>query len=55
MANLSEKLMPVYGSNYSKRNLDYFRQFYLCFKDFEIVNTRVHNLKWSHFKRLRKV
>lgn len=55
IATLSERLMPVYGSNYSKRNLDYFRQFYLCFKDYEIVNTRVHNLKWSHYKRLLTV
>lgn len=55
IASLSEMLMPVYGSNYSKRNLDYFRRFYLCFKDYEIVNTRVHNLKWSHFKRLLSV
>lgn len=55
IANLSERLMPVYGSNYSKRNLDYFRQFYLCFKDCEIVSTRVHNLSWSHFKRLLSV
>lgn len=55
IANLSARLIPLYGSNYSKRNLDYFRQFYLCFKDFEIVNARVHNLKWSHFKRLLSV
>ncbi len=27
-----------------KGNLDYYSQFYLSFKDFEIVNTRVHNL-----------
>lgn len=28
---------------FGKRNLEYFRQFYLCFIDLEIVNTRVHN------------
>jgi len=55
IANLADKLMPMYGCNYSKRNLDYYRQFYLCFNDYEIVNTRVHNLKWSHFKRLLSV
>ena len=44
---LAEQLMPKYGSTFSKRNLDYFRQFYLCFNDLEIVNTRVHNLTWS--------
>ena len=40
---LAEQLMPKYGNTFSKRNLDYFRQFYLCFNDLEIVNTRVHN------------
>ncbi|MGM9777166.1 MAG: hypothetical protein ACI3ZD_02380 [Prevotella sp.] len=32
--------------------MDYFRQFYLCFNDLEIVNTRVHNLTWSHFRSI---
>lgn len=52
IANLAERLSPLYGNNYSKRNLEYYRKFYLCFKDLEIVNTRVHNLTWSHFKRI---
>ena len=43
---------PLYGSGYSKRNLEYYRQFYLCFKDLEITNTRVHNLTWSHMRRI---
>lgn len=30
---LAEQLMPKYGNTFSKRNLDYFRQFYLCFSD----------------------
>ena len=42
MKNLSESLVPVYGNNYSKRNLDYYRKF---FPDIQIVNTRVHNLE----------
>lgn len=50
--NLAEQLSAIYGSNYSKRNLEYYRQFYLCFKDFEIVNTRVRNLTWSHIRRI---
>ena len=41
--NLAETLVPTYGSSYSKRNLDYYRKFYLLFPDMEIVNTRVHN------------
>lgn len=52
IANLAEQLSAIYGSNYSKRNLEYYRQFYLCFKDFEIVNTRVRNLTWSHIRRI---
>ena len=51
----AEQLMPKYGSTFSKRNLDYFRQFYLCFNDLEIVNTRVHNLTWSHFRSIIQV
>ena len=51
---LAEQLMPKYGSTFSKRNLDYFRQFYLCFNNLEIVNTRVHNLTWSHFRSIIK-
>ena len=53
--NLSEKLIPVYGKNFSKRNLDYYKRFYLSFPDIEIVNTRVHNLEWSHIRRVLSV
>lgn len=42
--NLAEQLIPVYRTSYSKRNLDYYRKFYLLFPNEEIVNTRVHNL-----------
>lgn len=31
------------------------RQFYMMFPDFEIVNTRVHNLSWSHYRMLLRV
>lgn len=48
MKNLSESLIPIYGKSYSKRNLDYYKKFYLLFPDAEIVNTCVHNLEWSH-------
>ena len=53
--NLSEILSPLYGTSYSKRNLDYYRKFYLLFPDAEIVNTRVHNLDWSHVRRILSV
>lgn len=52
---LSSRLARKYGNSYNKRNLQYFRKFYLNFKDFEIVNTCVHNLTWSHFRRLLSV
>lgn len=50
--NLATQLVPKYGSAYSKRNLEYYRQFYLSFNDLKIVNTRVHNLTWSHFRSI---
>lgn len=52
IATLAEQLSPLYGNSYSKRNLEYYRQFYLCFKNLEIVNTCVHNLTWSHIRRI---
>ena len=52
---LATIFQPLYGSAYSLRNLQYMRQFYLSFKDLEIVNTRVHNLSWSHYRMLLRV
>ncbi len=45
---LSAELTKTYGKGFSKRNLQYFRSFYLTFNNLEIVQTRLHNLKWSH-------
>lgn len=48
---LASRLVPLYGSAYNKRNLEYCRQFYLLFRnDIAIVNARVHNLTWTHFR-----
>lgn len=52
---LSEELTKEYGKSFSKRNLQYFRKFYLAFPDEKIVNTCVHNLNWSHFRSLLRV
>lgn len=52
---LADVLQPAYGSAYSMRNLQYMRQFYLLFKDLEIVNSRVHNLSWTHYRMLLRV
>ncbi len=48
-------LTKEYGKSYSKRNLQYFRKFYQCFPDIEIVNSCVHNLTWTHFRSLLRV
>lgn len=53
--NLADQLTPIYGRSYNKRNLDYYKRFYLIFPDIEIVNTRVHNLDWSHIRRVLSV
>lgn len=55
IAVLSEELTKNYGKGFSKRNLQYFRAFYLCFSDLEIVHTRVHNLSWSHIRTVLRV
>ena len=52
--NLALKITPRYGTSYNKRNLDYYKRFYLLFPDIQIVNTCVHNLSWSHIRRIRK-
>lgn len=52
---LADSLVVIYGNSYNKRNLDYYKRFYLLFPDYEIVNTRVHNLEWSHIRRLLSV
>jgi len=52
---LADGLIGEYGTNYSKRNLWYYRKFYEFFPDFEIVNACVHNLSWTHFRALLRV
>ena len=52
---VAKELQAEYGNNFNYRNICYFRQFYLCFKDIEIVNARVHNLTWTHIRHLLRV
>lgn len=52
---LANRLSTSYGSNYSKRNLQHYRKFYLLFPDFEKVYELVHNLNWTHIRRLLSV
>lgn len=55
LKRLSANLTTDYGEAYSLRNLQYMRQFYIMFADFEIVSTHVHNLSWSHYRMLLRV
>ena len=55
IAGLAENLTLEFGTGYNKRNLAYYRQFYLTFNDLEILHTRVQNLTWSHIRRLLSV
>ena len=52
---LASELTKEYGKSYNKRNLQYFRNFYLAFPDEQIVNACVHNLNWTHFRSLLRV
>ena len=52
---LADRLSTNYGTNYSKRNLHHYRKFYLLFPDFGIVYEFVHNLNWTHIRRLLSV
>ena len=55
IAGLAEDLRTEYGASYNKRNLEHFRKFYLVFNDIQIVNELVHNLTWTHIRRLLSV
>lgn len=52
---LADRLTAEYGSGYGRRNLAYYRRFYLEFSDLEILHTRVQNLNWSHIRRILSV
>lgn len=52
---LAQELVPLYGSSYSERNLYSMRQFFLYFSDLEILNSRVQNLSWTHYRMLLRV
>lgn len=52
---LGRVLSSEFGPAFSQRNLEYYRKFYLCFSDLEILNARVQNLAWTHFRRLLTV
>ncbi len=49
---LAKELSNEYGSGYGKRNLAYYRKFYITFNDWEILHTRVQNLAPTSFLRV---
>lgn len=49
---LSEELQPIFGSGFSRRQLELFRQFY---KTFPIANTLYSQLGWSQYKLLIRI
>lgn len=49
----SLKLSKEYGKNYSRRNLELMRKFYILFKKTNTVCSQ-SNLSWSHYKYLLK-
>lgn len=52
---LADKLTKTFGDGFRKRNLQYFRKFYQMYDNEEIMHTCVHNLSWSHIRRLLSV
>ncbi len=55
IAGLAASLKKEYGTGYGRRNLAYFRQFYLSFSDMKILHEFVQNLTWTHIRRLLSV
>lgn len=45
---ISKELSNSLGSGYSYRSLAYYRSLYIYFPDWEILQTRLQNLTWSH-------
>jgi hypothetical protein len=46
---IADQLQPEYGSGFSKRQVELFRQFY---RTFPIANTVRSQLGWTHYKML---
>ena len=49
---LSEELQPEFGSGFSYRNLNWYRQFY---RTFPIVSALRSQLSWSHYRTLLRL
>lgn len=55
LKELAQEMTRQFGDSYNERNLYSFRQFYLSFKDWKILNACVQYLKWTHFRALSRV
>jgi predicted nuclease of restriction endonuclease-like (RecB) superfamily len=53
--NVALELTNEFGKGFSKRNVFYFRQFYLAFPEFQIVQTLPAQLSWSHYQLIMRV
>jgi hypothetical protein len=49
ISSLAESLEPEYGSNFSKRQLERYRQFYRLFPNASALRTQ---FSWTHYKLL---
>lgn len=49
---ISEELTLELGKGYSPRALSYYRQLYIYFPNYEILQTRLQNLTWSHIQAI---
>lgn len=49
---LSEQLQPVYGSGFSRRQLELFRQFY---RTFPIASALRSQFSWTHYRNLIRI
>lgn len=49
---LSKVLTLELGKGYNPRSLAYYRQLYVYFPDWEILQTRLQNLTWSHIQAI---
>ncbi|MCX6309959.1 MAG: PDDEXK nuclease domain-containing protein, partial [Bacteroidia bacterium] len=51
----STELTKTYGKGFSLSYVKSFKQFFLEFPDFQISQTRLANLNWSHYLRIMRV
>jgi len=49
---IAQQLKPIYGSSYSRRQIELFRQFY---RTFPIANAVRSQLNWTQYKTLLRV